>query len=147
MIRPKRCGRLPVRLRLRAPAATLVLLALGLMADGTGVLRWGLAAALWHETGHLLAWAVLVRRPMQLELSPAGFCLSMRGVVLTPWRERLLAAAGPAANFIGCIGTLVWMDAAGYRYAGCWFAAANLLLGVFHLLPLPGFDGARLWGR
>ena len=142
MIRPKRCGRLPVRLRLRAPAATLFLLALG-----TGVLRWGLAAALWHETGHLLAWAVLVRRPMQLELSPAGFCLSMRGVVLPPWRERLLAAAGPAANFIGCIGTLVWMDAAGYRYAGCWFAAANLLLGAFHLLPLPGFDGARLWGR
>ena len=72
MIRPKRCGRLPVRLRLRAPAATLFLLALGLMADGTGVLRWGLAAALWHETGHLLAWAVLVRRPMEANSSSSS---------------------------------------------------------------------------
>lgn len=143
MTRPKRCSGRPVRLR--APAVTLFLLALCLMGDGTGVLRWGLAAALWHETGHVIAWAVLLRRLPRIEISPVGFCLSLRGAALLPWQERLLAAAGPAANFIGCIGTLVWMDRAGYRYAGCWFAAANLLLGTFHLLPLPGFDGARLW--
>lgn len=145
MTRPKR---LPPpyrpRLRWRAPALTLFLWAAAFAWDNTGVVRWGLLAALLHEGGHLAAWAALLRRPPLLELSPLGFCLSMRGVLLPLWQEKLLAAAGPAANFLFCIAALGWMDTFGYTYAGYWFACANLLLGCFNFLPLPGLDGARL---
>lgn len=149
MIRPRRCNRPPSErlLRWRAPVLTLFLWGCALAWDKTGVLRWGLLAALLHETGHLLAWAALVGGRPQLEISPLGFCLSLRGVCLPPWREKLLAAAGPAANFLLCSGTLFWMDCFGHTYAGYWFSAANLLLGCFNFLPLPGLDGARLFGR
>ena len=88
MTRPRRCNRPPSErlLRWRAPVLTLFLWACALAWDKTGVLRWGLLAALLHETGHLLAWAALVGGRPQLEISPLGFCLSLRGVCLPPWR-------------------------------------------------------------
>ena len=118
MIRPKRWSRRPADrpLRLRAPVLTLFFWVMVLAWDSTGVARWGMLAAILHESGHLLAWAFLVREPPQLEL--------------TLW--------------VVCLGLLGWMDLTGYTYAGCWAAAANLLLGAFNLLPVPGLDGARL---
>ena len=86
MTRPRRCNRPPSErlLRWRAPVLTLFLWACALAWDKTGVLRWGLLAALLHETGHLLAWAALVGARPQLEISPLGFCLSLRGVLFAP---------------------------------------------------------------
>lgn len=130
--------------RLRAPLVTLFLLALSLLYDHTGVLRWGLLCAALHEGGHLLAWAILVRRMPQLEVSALGICLRMRGVALSTVQEKVLAAAGPLTNLLLCTATVWVMDRWEYTYAGYWFASANLLLGVFNLLPLPGLDGARL---
>ena len=77
MTRPRRCNRPPSErlLRWRAPVLTLFLWACALAWDKTGVLRWGLLAALLHETGHLLAWAAFVGGRPQLEISPLGFCL------------------------------------------------------------------------
>lgn len=131
--------------RLRAPLVTLFLLALSLLYDHTGMLRWGLLCAALHETGHLLAWGVLVRRMPRLEVSALGICLCMRGVALPPAQEKILAAAGPMTNLLLCAAWVWFMDRWGYTYAGYWFVSANLLLGLFNLLPLPGLDGARLF--
>lgn len=131
--------------RLRAPLPTLFLLALALFYDHTGVLRWGLVSAALHEGGHLLAWGVLVRRRPRLVVSPGGICLCMRGVALPPARERVLAAAGPLTNLLLCAAGVGSMELWGYTYAGYWFVSANLLLGIFNLLPLPGLDGARIF--
>lgn len=131
--------------RLRAPLVTLFLLALSLLYDHMGVLRWGLLCAALHEAGHLIAWAGLVRQRPRLEISPTGICLCMRGVALPPTRERLLAAAGPLTNFLLCAAGVAFMEWQGYSYNGYWFVSANLLLGTFNLLPLPGLDGARIF--
>ena len=131
--------------RLRAPLVTLFLLALSLLYDHTGMLRWGLLCAALHETGHLLAWGALVRRMPRLEVSALGICLCMRGVALPPAQEKILSAAGPVTNLILCAAGVWFMDRWGYTYAGYWFVSANLLLGLFNLLPLPGLDGARLF--
>lgn len=131
--------------RLRAPLVTLFLLALSLLYDHTGMLRWGLLCAALHETGHLLAWGAFVRRMPRLEVSALGICLCMRGVALSPAQEKILAAAGPVTNLILCAAGVWFMDRWGYTYAGYWFVSANLLLGLFNLLPLPGLDGARLF--
>ena len=146
MTRPRRWKNLsesPVQLK--APLPTLFLLALALLYDHTGVLRWGLLCAVLHEGGHLLAWAVLVRRVPRLVISPGGICLCMRGVALPPARERILAAAGPLANLLLCAAGVGAMELWGYTYAGYWFGSANRLLGAFNLLPLPGLDGSRLF--
>lgn len=134
-----------VPVRLRAPGVSLFLLALSLLYDHTGILRWGLLCAVLHEAGHLLAWGVLVRRMPRLEVSALGICLCMRGIALPPAREKLLAAAGPVTNLLLCAAGVWCMDRWGYTYNGYWFVSANLLLGLFHLLPLPGLDGARLF--
>lgn len=133
--------------RLRAPLVTLFLLALSLLYDHTGILRWGLFCAVLHESGHLLAWGILVHRMPRLEVSALGICLCMRGVALPPVQEKMLAAAGPLVNLLLCLAGIWCMDRWGYTYNGCWFASANLLLGLFNLLPLPGLDGARLFGN
>lgn len=111
------------------------------------MLRLGLLCALLHECGHIAVFAALERRLPGLEVSFAGLCLSMRGVLLSPGRELLLAAAGPGVNLLLGMGALLWMEGpAGYGYFGLWFACTNLLVGGFNLLPVPGLDGWRMAG-
>ena len=131
-------------LRVRNPILTMFFYALLLLLDGTGLLRMGLLCALLHEMGHVLAFWGMLRRFPVLEVSVFGICLSMREVCLAPQKECVLALAGPAMNLLLCIGTLLGMRWAwGYSYVGCWFAATNLLVGGFNLLPLPGLDGTQ----
>lgn len=146
MIRPGpyRRRRSP-RVYLRAPLAVLFLLCFALALDGLGLVRLGLLCAALHESGHLLMYRWQWKRWPDLQISPAGICLRLRGVPLTPQREFLLAAAGPLCNLLASMAVLGWMDWAGsYSYLGYWFASANLLVGGMNLLPLPGLDGARM---
>ena len=129
------------RLRLRAPAVTLFLLACLLSLDGTGVLRTGLLCAILHESAHALVYRKLWHRWPDLALSPFGICLQLRGVPMTPEEELRLAAAGPLANLLACAAALAFMQWAGYSCGGYWFACCNLLVGGSSLLPLPGLDG------
>ena len=147
-----------LRLRVKSPCLLLFFYTLLLAFDSTGVFRLGILCALLHECGHIAVFLLLEHRLPALEASLAGLCLSMRGVLLSPGRELLLAAAGPAVNllFAGAMlavnllfagAMLAWMDGtAGYSYFGLWFACANLLVGGFNLLPVPGLDGWRIAG-
>lgn len=130
--------------RLELPLPALFWLALLLAMDGTGLTRLSLWCAVLHESGHVAAYAVLCRRLPRLRVSPAGICLSMRGVLLPPQKELVLAAAGPLANLACCASALLVMELYGYSYRGYWFAAVSLLLGTANLLPLPGLDGQRI---
>ena len=86
--------------RIAHPVWTLFLLALALAVDHTGIVRLGLLCSCLHECGHLLVWVLLTRLPPTLIICPTGFCLSLRGVVLTPKQFIILAAAGPAVNLV-----------------------------------------------
>lgn len=136
-----------LRLRVKTPCGLLFFYTLLLAADSTGVLRLGLLCALLHECGHMAVFVALEKRLPVLEVSFSGLCLSMRGVLLSPGRELLLAAAGPGVNLGLAAVTMLWMEGpAGYGYFGLWFACTNLLVGGFNLLPVPGLDGWRMAG-
>lgn len=109
----------------------------GTLLSGAGeVLPLMVLAALLHELGHLAA----------LHLAGA----SVEGIALTafgaeiradtrylPYRKDILCTlAGPAVNIIAAL--ILARTAGDYLLAG-----ANLLQGVFNLLPLTGLDGAR----
>ena len=118
------------KIRWKQPLLTLAALTLLLAFDGSGILRVGLGCAVLHECGHALAYRLLWRRWPEIEVSPFGLCLRLRGLPMTNLQELLLAAAGPAVNLLAC--------------GGYWFACCNLLGGASHLLPLPGLDGAHI---
>ena len=133
------------KIRWRAPLFTLLGLALLLAFDG-GVLRVGLGCAILHESGHALAYCFLWGRWPELELSPFGICLRLRGLPMTAAQEFILAAAGPLANLLACAAALAFMRCTAYTYGGYWFACCNLLVGGSNLLPLPGLDGWHIAG-
>lgn len=130
--------------RIAHPVWTLFLLALTLAVDHTGIVRLGLLCSCLHECGHLLVWVLLTRLPPTLIICPTGFCLSLRGVVLTPKQFIILAAAGPAVNLVLAAGGIAWLLGHPASYRLCYFIAANLLLGVFNLLPIHGLDGWQI---
>ena len=84
------------------------------------------------------------RRWPEIEVSPFGLCLRLRGLPMTNLQELLLAAAGPAVNLLACAAVLAFMRTTAYTYGGYWFACCNLLVGASNLLPLPGLDGAHI---
>lgn len=129
------------KIRWKQPLLTLAALTLLLAFDGSGILRVGLGCAVLHECGHALAYRLLWRRWPEIEVSPFGLCLRLRGLPMTNLQELLLAAAGPAVNLLACAAVLAFMRATAYTYGGYWFACCNLLVGGSSLLPLPGLDG------
>ncbi len=136
---------LRTRCRVRRLPLLLFVYSLLLLGDATGYARLALAASVCHEGGHMLAFRLLQKRWPALEVSAFGITLSLRGAALTARQDFWLALAGPAVNGALCAGMLLWMEYPGrYTVAGCSFAAVNLLVGAFNLLPVPGLDGARL---
>ena len=149
MTRPRRCNRPPSKrlLRWRAPVLTLFLWACALAWDKTGVLRWGLLAALLHETGHLLAWAAFVGRQAAAGNIPAG---------VLPFAARRLftTLAGKAAGGrrsgrqLSFVQRQSFLDGLLRPYlCRVLVLGGEPAAGCFNFLPLPGLDGARLFGR
>ena len=132
------------KIRWKQPLFTLAALTLLLAFDGSGILRVGLGCAVLHECGHALAYRLLWQRWPEIEVSPFGLCLRLRGLPMTNLQELLLAAAGPAVNLLACAAVLAFMRATAYTYGGYWFACCNLLVGASNLLPLTGLDGAHI---
>ena len=111
--------------------------------DASGFLRLGLLAAFLHEWGHIGTYLALFGQFPVIEVTLTGFCMRTRGREMTLWQTALLAAAGPAVNFV-LAG--LWMLRLAQRATirASAFLAANLLTGAFNLLPIPPLDGAQL---
>ena len=86
----------------RRPLAVLFGLTVLLALDGSGLVRVGLGCAILHESGHALAYRALWGHWPELEISPLGICLRLRGLPMPPAQELALAAAGPLANLLAC---------------------------------------------
>lgn len=136
-----RAVKLPIRVEHPVLLVTFYFVLLG--RDYTGLLRLGIAASILHECGHVLVWLGLCRRFPPLCISLRGICLDARGAHLTRRGEFFLAAAGPAVNLGLCLFVFAAMQRQA-SYRGYLFAAANLLVGAFNLLPVAGLDGKRL---
>ena len=147
MTRRQRCSmpRRPGGLRWRRPLAVLLGLTVLLALDGSGILRVGLGCALLHESGHALMYRLLWHYWPELEISPLGICLRLRGLLMTPAQELLLAAPPgrwptfwPARRRLPlCGGQGTAAAGIGLPAAICWWAAAACC-------PCPGWMGGML---
>ena len=111
--------------------------------DASGFLRLGLLAAFLHEWGHIGAYLALFGQFPVIEVTLTGFCMRTRGREMTLWQTALLAAAGPAVNFVLAGLWMLRLEQRATIRASA-FLAANLLTGAFNLLPIPPLDGYHL---
>ena len=131
------------KLVFRDPVLLCGVVYLLLYFDASGFLRLGLLAAVLHELGHILVYCIQQRHLPVIEVTMTGFCMHTAGERLSPRQRFVLAAAGPAVNF-----ALAWVWAVRLAQTttirGSAFWAANLLTGLFNLLPVPPLDGAQM---
>ena len=111
--------------------------------DASGFLRLGLLAAFLHEWGHIGVYLALFGQFPVIEVTLTGFCIRTRGRKMTLWQTALLAAAGPAVNFVLAGLWILRLEQRATIRASA-FLAANLLTGAFNLLPIPPLDGAQM---
>lgn len=112
------------------------MLTLALLAGAGTVLPLVALSALCHELGHLGALRLVGARVERFRLTAFGAEILADTQYLPYGRELLCTLAGPAVNLVLA---LVFARITGdYVLAG-----ANLLLGVFNLLPMPTLDGGR----
>ena len=124
------------REKLQVSGGFWLLLGWFLYANGWQLLAAVLAAAALHESGHWLALRLMGARVASVEISVFG--AEMRTVGRLSYGGELLAVlAGPAVNLAA--GVLLaaagepWLEAAG----------AQVVLGLFNLLPVRPLDGGR----
>ena len=131
------------KLVFRDPVLLCGVVYLLLYFDASGFLRLGLLAAVLHELGHISVYCIQQRRLPVIEVTMTGFCMRTAGEKLSPRQRLVLAAAGPAVNFaLAGVWALRLAQAATIRGSAFW--AANLLTGLFNLLPVPPLDGAQM---
>ena len=131
------------KLVFRDPVLLCGVVYLLLYFDASGFLRLGLLAAVLHELGHILVYCIQQRRLPVIEVTMTGFCMRTAGERFSPLQRFVLAAAGPAVNF-ALAGVWAVRLAQTVTVRGSAFWAANLLTGLFNLLPVPPFDGSRI---
>lgn len=121
-----------------------VLLAL----DGSGLVRVGLGCAILHESGHALAYRALWGHWPELEVSPFGICLRLRGLPMTARQELLLAAArarwptcwSARQCCCSCAGQGTAMAGIGLPAVTCWWVAVTFC-------PCPAWMAGALRGH
>ena len=88
------------KLIFRDPVLLCGVVYLLLYFDASGFLRLGLLAAILHELGHIFVYCIQQRHLPVIEVTMTGFCMRTAGERLSPRQRLVLAAAGPAVNFL-----------------------------------------------
>lgn len=118
------------------------ILCLMIAIDRTGLILPTLFAVFVHEGGHLLAMWASDCHPKEIRLIPTSVQI-IRDFSSKRHGETTIAACGPAANIV-LFGTLY---ANYYIFKDdhiLFFAALNLVIAIFNLLPVYGLDGGTL---
>lgn len=125
------------------PFWLLCLLLLFWRNDPLYLARFSVLAAIIHEGGHILVYYFLTGKLPLLRISPFGMAMEIKRSAFTEGELLKLAAAGPAMNFLTAGIMLVMMQGKA-AYSGYCFAAVNLAMGGFNLLPIQPLDGGEL---
>ncbi len=128
-------------LEFQDPVLLSVLLYILLMHDYSGFMRLSLLAGVGHESGHILVYYLQQKHWPRIRVSATGLTMKTQGAGLSQEQLALLAIAGPAMNFILAGLCLLWLEVRFRLYLAA-FLSANILLGLFNLLPIPPLDGA-----
>jgi Zn-dependent protease len=112
-------------------------LAFGVFAIGA------FASVVLHELGHALAARRYGIGTNHITLYPWGGVAAIEGMPEDPDQEIVIALAGPAVNFgLAAIGGWAWLLLD--QQVIMAFVAANLIMGVFNLIPAFPMDGGRV---
>lgn len=98
-----------------------------------------------HELSHMVVAKKLGYVCNRIKLMPFGAVLEAESDEFCPKDEILIAVAGPLCNLLLsliCV-TFWWISPETYHLT-CDFAVANLVCGVFNLLPIFPLDGGRV---
>ena len=126
-----------------SPLTAVVIVAFVVMSSPL-LLGAVLAAAVLHEWGHWMALRRFGGRIARLTITPFGAEMTVEDTTrLSYGAEILVTLAGPAVNLL----LALILGLLGSRWEGAYvFAGAQLVLGVFNLIPARPLDGGRiLW--
>lgn len=130
------------KLIFRDPVLLCGVVYLLLYFDASGFLRLGLLAAVLHELGHIFVYCIQQKHLPVIEVTMTGF-------VCTQQERGSPAPAARACRRRAC-GQFLLAGVWALRLSqtttirGSAFWAANLLTGLFNLLPIPPLDGAQI---
>lgn len=114
-----------------AAVMTLMLL----LSPQTGAAECFLLCIL-HEFGHLAPMLLFRAKPKKIQLGYFGMKIVTGQKLLSPIKEIIIAASGPAVNLT--LAAILFLG--GYKST----AMLSLGLGLFNLLPVPSLDGGRI---
>lgn len=110
--------------------------------------------ALIHELGHMLAGIILGLKPSSLEIMPFGLKVVFnikpdnynkkikKGTILTV-KKLVIACMGPVTNLIFVILYSIF-DITFFGISREFVIYANILIGIFNLIPIYPLDGGRI---
>lgn len=134
------CNREQIRLKI-TPSA-LLMAAIFIFAASSACLAAVLAAVVCHEAGHFLTLRVFGADVDALQVSVFGIQMHIGNAErLSYGKEAICVLAGPLVNL-----TLSWMlGMLGRTHEEAFlFSGAQLVLGIYNLLPIVTLDGGRL---
>jgi Zn-dependent protease len=119
--------------------------------SGTLLFLGAFVSVLLHELGHSLVARRMGVTVLDITFWPLGGMARMSAIPEEPRREALIAAAGPAVNFVLAalaapllVASLFFGLPPVLAGASGGFLAINLVLGTFNLVPAFPMDGGRL---
>lgn len=122
---------------LRLDFSFFAVLSLFFFFDSGGCGICAMCAAVCHEIGHLIILCAVGARTRSITLYGAGIRIGADTELLSPSKKAAVLAAGCAVNLL-LFPTALLMHSRS-------FAAANLALGLFNLIPIGELDGAQLY--
>ena len=160
--------------KIRFGVGGVLMMAAMLVSDSAMVIAVYLAAALWHEIGHILAAKLLRVGVKEIRLGFSGARIVTERRLTSYKSEILLSLAGPLANVLACGGVVAVFCLLGAKIAGsnaikegieaaaacaeaflsfpradffgilAFFALSSLIQAILNLLPVKTFDGGRI---
>ena len=102
------------------------------------------AVVLLHELGHVFVARAFDVRTRDVTLLPFGGVSRLERIPDAPWKELLVALAGPAVNLaLAGLCALASMIFSSFASTGERLVMLNLALGLFNLVPASPLDGGR----
>lgn len=102
---------------------------------------YSLLALLIHEGFHLITGHVIFREGFRVFFLPGGFRAVWKNVQPDKWAQCLISASGPAGNLLAA-GIFAALQGRGEIYRD--LVRANLVIGLFNLIPLYPMDGGSI---
>ncbi len=126
--------------RSREPVFLLAFWLFVLWWDANGWLLLSLIVSVLHELGHICVYYLLTGECPDISIGFSGICMYTQHKWLPRGKEFWITAAGPFTNgVLAYIGWLLLQQKATFlRLGWVW---ANVLIGLFNLLPIPPLDG------